>query len=72
VVEIDAQVPVPFLGRHQVLVGKSARGGLGNEHAMIMAMRAVMSDNMAFWFVAIVSVMTVSMGMRMNVGTRVR
>ena len=47
VVEIDTQVPVPFLGRHQVLVSKSARGGLGNEHAMMMAMRAVMSDNMA-------------------------
>ena len=71
-VEINAQVPVPFLGRHQVLGGKSARGGLGNERAMMLMLRAMMSDNMAFWFVVIVSVMTVRMRMRMNVGTRVR
>ncbi len=63
--EIDAQMPVPFLGRHQVLVGKSARGGLGTGHAIMMAMRAVMSDNMTFWFVVMVR-----MGMRVNVCRR--
>ena len=66
-VEIDTQVPVPILGRHQVLASKSARGGLGTGHAIMMAMRTVMSDNMAFWFVVIVR-----MGMRVNVCKRMR
>jgi len=66
-VEIDAQVPVPFLGRQEILVGKSARGRLGNEHVMRRAMRAVMSDNMAFWLVVMVRI-----GMRVTVSTRVR
>ena len=70
-VESDAQVPMPFLSRHQILVGKSTRSSLGNERAMMVAPRAMMSDNRAFWFVVIVSVMTVRMRMRMNVGTRV-
>ena len=70
-VEIDAQVPVPFLGRQEVLVGKSAHGGLGlgNGHVMGRAMRAVMSDNMAFWFVVMVRV---RIGMRVNMSTGVR
>jgi hypothetical protein len=69
VVEIDAQVPVPFLGRQEVLVGKSARGGLGNKHVMRRTMRAVMSDNMAFWFVVVVRM---RIGMRVNMSTGVR
>src|SRR5687767_230546 len=69
VVEIDAQVPVSFLGRQEVLVGKSAHGGLGNEHVMKRAMGAVMSDNMAFWFVVMVRM---RIGMRVNMSTRVR
>ena len=70
VVEIDAQVPVPFLGRQEVLVGKSARGlGLGNGHVMRRAMRAVMSDKMAFWFVVMVRM---RIGMRVNMSTGVR
>jgi len=38
---------------------------------MMVTPRAMMSDNRAFWFVVIVSVRTVRMRMRMNVGTRV-